>query len=68
MIFENNEFKGYEKKNVIFKHKSRIYPKEINVTIDKNSKKKKKVRTDQKQMVLLYSYKRIKYERYRAKT
>lgn len=51
MIFENNEFKGYEKKNVIFKHKSRIYPKEINVTIDKNSKKKKKVRTDQKQMV-----------------
>lgn len=51
MIFENNKFKGYEKKNVIFKHKSRIYPKEINVTIDKNSKKKKKVRTDQKQMV-----------------
>ena len=51
MIFENNEFKGYEKKNVIFKHKSRIYPKEITVTIDKNSKKKKKVRTDQKQMV-----------------
>ena len=40
-----------EKKNVIFKHKSRIYPKEITVTIDKNSKKKKKVRTDQKQMV-----------------
>lgn len=51
MIFENNEFKGYEKKNVIFKHKSRIYPEEINVTIDKNSRKKKKVRTDQKQMV-----------------
>lgn len=51
MIFENNEFKGYEKKNVIFKHKSRIYPKEITVTIDKNSKKKKKVKTDQKQMV-----------------
>lgn len=51
MIFENNEFKGYEKKDVIFKHKSRIYPKEINVTVDKNSKKKKKVRTDQKQMV-----------------
>lgn len=51
MIFENNEFKGYERKNVIFKHKSRIYPKEINVTINKNSKKKKKVRTDQKQMV-----------------
>ena len=51
MIFENNMFKGYEKRNVIFKHKSRIYPKEINVTVDKNSKKKKKVRTDQKQMV-----------------
>lgn len=51
MIFEGNQFKGYEKKNVIFKHKSRIYPKEINVTIDKNSKKKKKVQTDQKQMV-----------------
>lgn len=51
MIFEDNVFKGYEKKNVIFRHKSRIYPKEINVTIDKNSKKKTKVRTDQKQMV-----------------
>lgn len=51
MIFEDNVFKGYEKKNVIFKHKSRIYPKEINVTTDKGSKKKTKVRTDQKQMV-----------------
>lgn len=51
MIFEDNVFKGYEKKNVVFKHKSRIYPKEINVTVDKDSKKKKKVRTDQKQMV-----------------
>lgn len=51
MIFEDGVFKGYEQKNVIFKHKSRIYPKEINVTIDKNSKKKTKVRTDQKQMV-----------------
>ena len=51
MIFEDNIFKGYEKKNVVFKHKSRIYPKEINVTIDKKSKKKTKVRTDQKQMV-----------------
>lgn len=51
MIFEDNVFKGYEKKNVVFKHKSRIYPKEINVTINKDSKKKKKVRTDQKQMV-----------------
>lgn len=51
MIFEDNVFKGYEKKNVVFKHKSRIYPKELNVTIDKNSKKKTKVKTDQKQMV-----------------
>ncbi len=51
MIFENDVFKGYEKKNVIFKHKSRIYPKEIKVTINKDSKKKTKVRTDQKQMV-----------------
>lgn len=51
MIFENNELKGYEKKNIIFKHKSRIYPKELNVTINKNSKKKEKITTDQKQMV-----------------
>ena len=51
MIFEENVFKGYEKKTVIFKHKSRIYPKELNVTIDRNSNKKQKVRTDQKQMV-----------------
>jgi len=51
MIFEDNKLKGYEKKNVIFKHKSRIYPKEINVTINKDDKKKTKVSTDQKQMV-----------------
>lgn len=51
MIFDGTKFKGYEKKNIVFKHKSRIYPKEINVTVDKDSKKKKKVRTDQKQMV-----------------
>lgn len=51
MIFENNEFKGYEKKKVIFKHKSRIYPKEIKVSSDESSKKKIKVTTDQKQMV-----------------
>ena len=51
MIFENNEFKGYKKKKVIFKHKSRIYPKEIKVSLDENSKKKIKVTTDQKQMV-----------------
>ena len=51
MVFENNEFIGYEKKNVIFKHKSRIYPKELNVTVNKETGKKEKVRTDQKQMV-----------------
>ena len=51
MIFENEKFKGYEKKNVIFKHKSRIYPKELNVTVNKETKKKKKITTDQKQMV-----------------
>ena len=51
MIFEEEKFKGYEKKTVVFKHKSRIYPKEIKVTVDKKTKKKKKVRTDQKQMV-----------------
>ena len=51
MIFEDNVFKGYEEKNVIFKHKSRIYPRELSVTVDKNSKKKRKVTTDQKQMV-----------------
>jgi transposase len=51
MIFKNNEFKGYEKKKVIFKHKSRIYPKEIKVSSEKSHKKKTKVTTDQKQMV-----------------
>ena len=37
MIFDGTQFKGYEKKNVIFKHKSRIYPKEISVTVDRKS-------------------------------
>lgn len=49
MIFENNEFKGYEKKQGVFRHKSRIYPKEITITRD--GKRNTKVRTDQKQMV-----------------
>lgn len=49
MIFEDNEFKGYEKKQAIFRHKSRIYPKEI--TITKDGKRNTKVKTDQKQMV-----------------
>lgn len=51
MIFENNIFKGYEDKPVIFKHKSRIYPKELSVNVNKKTNKKEKVRTDQKQMV-----------------
>lgn len=50
MIFnEDGKCIGYEKKNHIFKHKSRIYPKEI--TIKRNGKRNTKVRTDQKQMV-----------------
>ena len=49
MIFEDNIFKGYEKKQAIFKHKSRIYPKELTITRD--GKRNTKVRTDQKQMV-----------------
>lgn len=40
---------GYEKKQAYFKHKSRIYPKEI--TIKRDGKRNTKVRTDQKQMV-----------------
>jgi len=40
---------GYEKKQVYFRHKSRIYPKEI--TIKREGKRNTKVRTDQKQMV-----------------
>lgn len=50
MIFDDNEkFIGYEKKHAYFKHKSRIYPKEL--TIKKDGKRNVKVRTDQKQMV-----------------
>ncbi len=40
---------GYEKKQVQFTHKSRIYPKEI--TIKRDGKRNTKTRTDQKQMV-----------------
>lgn len=40
---------GYEKKQSYFKHKSRIYPKELTITRD--GKRNTKVRTDQKQMV-----------------
>lgn len=50
MLFDDeNKFIGYEKRQVYFKHKSRIYPKEL--TINVNGKRNTKVRTDQKQMV-----------------
>jgi hypothetical protein len=49
MIFEDDKFMGYEKKPGIFRHKSRIYPKEL--TITKDGKRNVKVKTDQKQMV-----------------
>ncbi len=50
MIFnEDGTLKGYEKKQAYFKHKSRIYPKEL--TIKRDGKRNTKVRTDQKQMV-----------------
>lgn len=50
MIFDDNgKFIGYEKRHAYFKHKSRIYPKEL--TIKKDGKRNVKVRTDQKQMV-----------------
>lgn len=50
MIFdENGKFTGYEKRPAYFKHKSRIYPKEL--TIKRDGKRNTKVRTDQKQMV-----------------
>lgn len=50
MIFNEDGFlKGYEKRQAYFKHKSRIYPKEI--TIKRDGKRNTKVRTDQKQMV-----------------
>ena len=49
MIFDGDKFKGYEKKKSIFRHKSRIYPKEL--TIVRDGKRNTKVRTDQKQMV-----------------
>ncbi len=49
MVFKDSKFTGYEKKQAIFRHKSRIYPKEITITRD--GKRNTKVRTDQKQMV-----------------
>lgn len=50
MVFnKSGDFIGYEKSQSYFKHKSRIYPKEITVKL--NNGKTTKVRTDQKQMV-----------------
>jgi transposase len=49
MIFKDDKFVGYEKKPGIFRHKSRIYPKELTITRD--GKRNTKVKTDQKQMV-----------------
>jgi hypothetical protein len=49
MIFDDDKFIGYEKKPGIFRHKSRIYPKELTITRD--GKRNTKVKTDQKQMV-----------------
>ena len=46
---EEGKLIGYEKKHAYFKHKSRIYPKEI--TIKRDGRRNTKVRTDQKQMV-----------------
>lgn len=51
---DKNEITGYEKKQVYFKHKSRTYPKTLEVNVkDKKTGKtfKKKVKTNQKQMV-----------------
>lgn len=50
MIFDQDgKLTGYEKKQSVFKHKSRIYPKEIKIKRD--GKRNTKVRTDQKQLV-----------------
>ena len=50
MVFNNDgKLTGYEKKQHIFRHKSRIFPKEIQ--IKRNGKRNTKVIVDQKQMV-----------------
>lgn len=50
MVFDDDgNCIGYEKKQAYFKHKSRIYPKEL--TIKRDGKRNTKVRVDQKQMV-----------------
>lgn len=45
---EEGKITGYEKSEVIFKHKSRVYPKEL--TLKQADKRNKKVKTDQKQL------------------
>ena len=58
---EDGNFKEYKKEKVIFKHKSRIVAKEIQIT--KNGKRNVKVHTYQKQMVY-YSQKYADKQRY----
>lgn len=49
-IFDDEgKITGYEKTEVLFKHKSRTYPKEL--TLKQGDKRNKKVTTDQKQLV-----------------
>lgn len=49
-IFDDEgKITGYEKNEVLFKHKSRTYPKEL--TLKQGDKRNKKVTTDQKQLV-----------------
>lgn len=58
---DNGNFKEYKKEKVIFKHKSRIVAKQIQ--IEKDGKRKVKVYTYQKQMVY-YSQKYADRQRY----
>lgn len=47
---DDGQIIGYEKSELIFKHKSRIYPKELKLRSE-DGKRTKKVKTDQKQLV-----------------
>lgn len=58
---ENDEFKEYKKEKLIFRHKSRVVAKEIQ--IEKNGKRNVKVNTYQKQMVY-YSQKYADRQRF----
>lgn len=51
--YELQSFENDEGEDIVFKHKSRIYPKElnVNVTAGNGEPKKQKVTVDQKQMV-----------------